>query len=201
MAKAIKALPVAPRRSILVALVGAEEQGLLGSKYYAEHPTFRPGKIAANLNFDGGNIWGNTHDVTFIGLGKSSIDAIVTSIAAEQGRVVKPDQYPDRGYFYRSDQFNFAKIGVPALYLDTGTEFVDRPADWGRQQQNHYTDVNYHQPSDQYDDSWNFDGMIEDALLGYWTGLAIANANEMPEWNPGDEFEAARLKALKTAAR
>ena len=198
IAKAIRGLPEAPRRSILVALVGAEEQGLLGSKYYAENPTFPAGKIAANINYDGGNIWGHTHDVTFIGLGKSSIDEIVEGIAAEQGRVVKPDQFPDRGYFYRSDQFSFAKIGVPALYLDTGVEFVDRPADWGKQQVNHYTDVNYHQPSDEYDDSWNFDGMIEDALLGYWTGLAIANADEMPRWNPGDEFEAARLDALSS---
>lgn len=196
IAKAIKALPQAPRRSILVALVGAEEQGLLGSKYYAANPTFPPGKIAANLNYDGGNIWGHTHDVTFIGLGKSSVDTIVEKIAAEQGRVVKPDQFADRGYFYRSDQFSFAKIGVPAMYLDTGTDFVDRPEGWGKEQVNHYTDVHYHQPSDEYDPSWVFDGMIADALLGYWTGLAIANADEMPRWQEGDEFEAARLEAL-----
>lgn len=196
MAQAIKALPVAPRRSILVALVGAEEQGLLGSKWYAANPTFAPGKIAANLNYDGGNIWGHTHDVTFVGLGKSSIDKIVAMIAAEQGRVVQADQFADRGYFYRSDQFSFAKIGVPAMYLDTGTNFVDRPTEWGREQQDHYTDVNYHQPSDEYNDGWNFDGMVSDALLGYWTGLAIANADEMPTWNAGDEFEAARQDAL-----
>lgn len=200
IAKAIMVLPQAPRRSTLIALVGAEEQGLLGSLYYAENPTFAPGKIAANLNYDGGNIWGDTHDVTFVGLGKSSIDAIVAAIAAEQGRVVKPDQFADRGYFYRSDQFSFARIGVPAMYLDTGTDFVDRPADWGAAQLNQYTDVNYHQPSDEYDDSWNFDGMVADALLGFWTGLAIANAEQMPAWNEGDEFEAARLKALAAAS-
>lgn len=199
IARAIKALPEAPRRSILVALVGAEEQGLLGSKWYAANPTFPPGKIAANLNYDGGNIWGHTHDVTFIGLGKSSIDQLVTMIAKEQGRVVKPDQFADRGYFYRSDQFSFAKIGVPAMYLDTGTDFVDRPPEWGREQQDHYTNVNYHQPTDEYNDSWVFDGMVSDALLGYWTGLAIANADELPQWTPGDEFEAARLEALKAA--
>ena len=198
IARALLALPEAPRRSVLFALVGAEEQGLLGSKYYASYPTFPAGKIAANINYDGGNIWGHTHDVTFVGLGKSSIDNIVTAIAAEQGRVVKPDQFPDRGYFYRSDQFSFASIGVPALYLDTGTDFVDRPAEWGEGQVNHYTDVNYHQPTDEYDPAWNFDGMISDAQLGYWTGLAIANADEMPQWNPGDEFEAARLEALRS---
>ncbi len=197
IAKAIKALPTPPRRSVLIALVGAEEQGLLGSEYYAAEPTFAPGKIAANLNYDGGNIWGHTHDVTFIGLGKSSIDQIMKLIADEQGRVVKPDQFADKGYFYRSDQFSFAKIGVPAMYLDTGTDFVDRPPGWGKEQLDHYTEVNYHQPSDEYDPSWNFDGMIDDALLGYWTGLAIANADEIPTWNPGDEFEAARIEALK----
>ncbi len=197
IAKAIKALPEAPRRSVLINLVGAEEQGLLGSEYYAANPTFAPGKIAANLNYDGGNIWGHTHDVTFIGLGKSTIDEIATLIAEEQGRVVKPDQFADKGYFYRSDQFSFAKIGVPAMYLDTGTDFVDRPPEWGREQQNHYTEVNYHQPTDEYDPSWDLGGMIADALLGYWTGLAIANADDMPTWSPGDEFEAARIEALK----
>jgi len=199
IARAIKALPEAPRRSVLVALVGAEEQGLLGSEWYAQHPTFPPGRIAANINYDGGNIWGHTHDVTIIGLGKSSIDELVERIAGEQGRVVKPDQFSDRGYFYRSDQFNFAKIGVPALYLDTGVDFVDRPPEWGREQQDHYTDVNYHQPSDEYDPGWNLEGMVDDALLGYWTGLAIANADAMPSWNPGDEFEAARKQALQKA--
>ena len=197
IAKAIKAMPVPPRRSILVNLVGAEEQGLLGSEYYATNPTFAPGKIAANLNYDGGNIWGHTHDVTFVGLGKSTVDEIVTLIAEEQGRVVKPDQFSDKGYFYRSDQFSFAKIGVPAMYLDTGTDFVDRPPEWGREQQEHYTEVNYHQPTDEYSPAWTFDGMVDDALLGFWTGLAIANADEKPIWNPGDEFEAARLEALE----
>ncbi len=200
IARALKALPEAPRRSVLFALVGAEEQGLLGSKYYAAQPTFAPGKIAANLNYDGGNIWGHTHDVTYIGLGKTTIDSIVSGIAAEQGRVVKPDQFADKGYFYRSDQFSFAQIGVPAMYLDTGTDFVDRPPGWGEEQLNHYTDVNYHQPSDEYDPSWNFEGMISDAQLGYWTGLAIANADEMQQWVQGDEFEAARMKALKEVA-
>jgi hypothetical protein len=196
IAKALKAMPEAPRRSVLIALVGAEEQGLLGSKYYAENPTFRPGKIAANINYDTVNVWGHTHDITFIGLGKSTADQITRLIAAEQGREVKPDQFPARGSFYRSDQFSFAKIGVPALYLDPGMDFVDRPPGWGKEQVNHFTDVNYHQPSDEYDPSWNLDGMIEDAKLGFWVGLAVANADEMPSWNEGDEFEATRLEAL-----
>ena len=134
--------------------------------------------------------------ITYIGLGKSSISQLVSMVAEEQGRVTKPDQFPDRGSFYRSDQFSFAKIGVPAMYLRTGTDFVDRPPEWGREQQNHYTNVNYHQPSDEYDPSWNLEGMVSDATLGFWVGLAVANKDEMPTWNAGDEFEAARLKAL-----
>jgi hypothetical protein len=196
IARALKALPEAPRRSSLFAFVGAEEQGLLGSLYYANNPTFAPGRIAANINYDNPNILGDTHDVTFVGLGKSSIDQILELIAAEQGREVKPDQFADKGYFYRSDQFSLAKIGVPAMYLKPGTEYVDRPPGWGREQQDHYTNVHYHQPSDEYNDSWDFSGLIEDALLGYWTGLAVANADEMPAWKPGDEFEAARLEAI-----
>jgi len=196
IARALKALPEAPRRSSLFALVGAEEQGLLGSLYYANNPTFPAGKIAANINYDNPNILGDTHDVTFVGLGKSSIDQILELIAEEQGREVKPDQFADKGYFYRSDQFSLAKIGVPAMYLKPGTDYVDSQPGRGREQQEHYTNVHYHQPSDEYNDSWDFSGLIEDALLGYWTGLAIANSDEMPAWNPGDEFEAARLKAI-----
>ena len=196
IARALQALPEAPRRSSVFALVGAEEQGLLGSLYYANNPTFAPGRIAANINYDNPNILGDTHDVTFVGLGKSSIDRILELIAEEQGREVKPDQFADKGYFYRSDQFSLAKIGVPAMYLKPGTDYVDRPPGWGREQQEHYTNVHYHQPSDEYNDSWDFKGLIEDALLGYWTGLAIANSDEMPAWNPGDEFEAARMRAI-----
>ncbi len=118
------------------------------------------------------------------------------AVAKQQGRVVKPDQMPDRGHYYRSDQFSFAEIGVPALYLDTGTDFIGRPPGWGKEQIEDYEAHRYHQPSDQIDDSWNYDGMIEDAQLGFWTGLLLANAAQMPSWKPGDEFEAARKKAI-----
>ncbi|MGI9222679.1 MAG: M20/M25/M40 family metallo-hydrolase [Woeseiaceae bacterium] len=197
MAKAFKALPEGHRRSVMFLFVGAEEQGLLGSKWYAANPTVSPGKIAANLNYDGGNLHGRTHDIVYIGFGKTSIDDLVIEYAAEQGRVVKPDQFADRGYFYRSDQFSFARIGVPAMYLDPGTDYVDRPPEWGRQVVEEYTSNHYHQPSDEYDPNWNLEGMIDDAKIGFWTGLAIANSDEMPTWNEGDEFEAARLKSLK----
>ena len=199
MGKAFKALPTPPRRSIMLLFVAAEEQGLLGSQYYAEHPTIPPGKIAANINYDGGNIWGRAKDIVYVGKGKSSLDAHVETIAQLQGRTVTPDQFPDRGFFYRSDQFNFAKIGVPALYLDTGTDFIGKPAGWGKEQHEAYQAKNYHQASDEIDASWNFDGMIEDAQLGFYVGLNVANADEMPTWVPGDEFEAARKQALSAA--
>jgi Zn-dependent M28 family amino/carboxypeptidase len=196
IAGAIRALPNPPRRSVLILFVAAEEQGLLGSEYYARHPTFHPGAIAANINLDGGNIWGRTRDLTYIGYGKSDLDSVVEAAAAEQGRTVQGDQFPDRGFFYRSDQFNFAQIGVPAIYLDTGTDFIDRPAGWGESQIEAWEEAKYHQPGDEIDDSWNFDGMIQDARLAFYCGIAIAQADEMPRWKPGDEFEAARLAAL-----
>jgi Zn-dependent M28 family amino/carboxypeptidase len=196
VAEAIQALPAPPRRSILILFVAAEEQGLLGSAYYALHPTFAPGKIAANVNLDGGNIWGRTRDVTYIGYGKSTLDTVVEHAVASQGRTVQGDQFPDRGFFYRSDQFSFAKIGVPAIYLDVGTDFIGQPEGWGVTQIETWEAVQYHQPSDELDESWNFDGMIEDAQLAFYIGLTIAAEDDMPTWNAGDEFEAARLAAL-----
>ncbi len=200
IARAMKALPTAPRRSVVIALVAAEEQGLLGSKWYAEHPTFAPGKIAVDINYDGGNIWGRSRDVTLVGLGKSSVDEVALAVAKRQGRVVKPDQFPSRGYYYRSDQFSFARIGVPGMYPKSGTDMVGKPPGWGREQIDHYTAVDYHKPGDEYSDAWDFDGLIDNAQLGYWTGLEVANADAMPQWKPGDEFAEARKAALDAAA-
>ena len=196
IARAFAALPDKPRRSIMLSFVAAEEQGLLGSAYFARNPPVPAGRMAANINYDGANIWGRNRDVTYIGYGKSSLDDVVEKYAAEQGRKVMPDQFPDRGFFYRSDQFNFAKIGVPAIYLDTGTDFIDRPAGWGKQQIEAWEAIDYHQPSDELLDSWNFEGMIEDSVLGFKMGLYLAEQDDLPTWNAGDEFEAARLEAL-----
>ncbi len=197
IAKALAALPERPRRSILLLFVGVEEQGLLGSEHYARHPTFPPGRIAADINFDEGNIWGRAADLTSVALGKSaSLDRVVAAQAARQGRTVVEDPFPDRGHFYRSDQFSFAKMGVPGIYFAPGTDFRGRPAGWGKQAVESWEATKYHQPSDRLTPEWNFDGMIEDAQLGFFTGLAIAQADEMPTWTKGDEFEAARQRAL-----
>jgi Zn-dependent M28 family amino/carboxypeptidase len=196
VARALAALPQRPRRSVLALFVAGEERGLLGSMYYAEHPSFPAGRIAADINIDGGNIFGRTRDATLISLGKSSLDAVAESVARSQGRTLKPDQFPDRGYYYRSDQFSFAKIGVPALFFADGTDFIGRPAGWGRKQIEEWELKKYHQPSDRLDGSWNFDGMIEDAQLDMLSAWLIAQADAMPSWRSGDEFEAARQRAL-----
>lgn len=199
IAKAFKALPRPPRRSMLFLALGVEESGLLGSEHYAKHPTFPPAKIAADVNFDGANIWGRTQDVAVIGYGKSSLDRVAEAAAKRQGRIVVGDQFPDRGFYYRSDQFNFARIGVPALYFDSGTEYVGRPAGWGKDRIEEWEATRYHQPSDQLDKSWNFDGIVDDARLGFFAGLSVAESDEMPSWAPGDEFEPARKKTGEAA--
>ncbi len=200
MAKAFTGLSEAPRRSILFAFVAAEEQGLLGSQFLAQNPPIPTARMTANLNFDGANIWGRTSDITYIGYGKTSLDAVVERYAEAQGRAVKPDQFADKGYFYRSDQFSFAKVGVPALYLDPGTEYLGQPEGYGKEVVDAWIETHYHQPSDELVDDWVFDGMIEDARLGFLIGLDIAEADEDPTWNAGDEFAAARLAALAALA-
>jgi hypothetical protein len=201
IARAFKALAAPPRRSLLVLFSAAEEQGLLGSRFFAEHPPVPARKLTAVLNYDGGNIWGRTRDVSQIGMGKSSVDEIVARVAAWQGRTVEGDEFPDRGTLYRSDQFSFAKVGVPALYMKPGTDYIGRPKGWGREQIVNYEAHDYHQPSDEIRPTWNFDGMIEDAQFGFLAALEIANADRAPTWVPGDEFEAARKASLAGDSR
>jgi len=193
VARAFAALPERPKRSVLVAMVGAEEQGLVGSEYFALHPSLARRDLAAGFNLDSGNIHGRTRDIVVIGKGKSSLDELAEQVARFQQREIKPDQFPDKGYFYRSDQFSFARVGVPAIGLDSGTDFLGRDPDWGRKQVEAYTARDYHQPSDELTPEWNFEGMVEDAQFAFWLGLLVANANEPPRWNKGDEFEALRL--------
>jgi Zn-dependent M28 family amino/carboxypeptidase len=200
VARAFAALPERPRRSILILPVAAEEQGLLGSRYYSRHPTVHPGKIAANINIDSASIFGRTRDVAVIGRGKSGLEDLLERAAAMQGRVVVDEPFPDKGYYYRSDQFNFAKIGAPALYFKEGTDFLGRPPGWGRRMEDAWRETRYHQPSDEVYEDWSFAGMAEDAVLAFWVGLSVAEADEPPGWKPGDEFEAIRRQALADAA-
>ncbi|MFB1484353.1 M28 family metallopeptidase [Corallococcus sp. RDP092CA] len=197
VARAFASLPTPPRRSILFAAVAAEEYGLLGSAYLAAHPPVPPGRIAADINVDGGNVLGRTRDITVIGLGKSSLDTYVTTMARTQGRTVKADQLSDRGFFYRSDQFNFARQGIPAAYFGSGMDFIGRPEGWGKQQRGQWETKHYHQPSDELRPEWDLSGAVEDARLFFLVGAQVARAPEMPAWNKGDEFEAARLRSLE----
>jgi len=197
VARAFADLRTPPRRTVYFAFVAGEEQGLLGSQYFANHPPVPVGRIAANINIDEANWFGKTRDISLIGLGKSSLDRDVIAVAKTQGRVVKPDEFPDRGRFYRSDQFNFAKVGVPAAYLKFGTDVIGKPPGYGKEQLENYEKTTYHQPSDEYRDAFDFSGAVEDSRLAFLLGCRVASANEMPRWNKGDEFEAARNKALE----
>ena len=196
IARAFANLPKKPARSILFAAVGAEEQGLLGSEYLAANPPMPAGKMAAVVNIDGLNTLGRSRDINFIGYGKSSLDRIVQGFAKLQNRVVVPDTAPDKGYYYRSDQFNLAKIGVPGVYLHSGIEILGKPQGWGKEQNEEWIKTKYHQPSDEYSEDWNLEGAVEDSKLLFYVGLRVAQEKEMPQWNPGDEFEAARKAAL-----
>jgi hypothetical protein len=196
LADAFGAQAKPPRRSLMVLFPAAEEQGLLGSKYFADHPTVAPGKIAANINFELGNIWGRTGDVTIFGRGKSTLEDLLTELAKQQGRYVTGESTPRAGWYYRSDQFSFARIGVPAIWFKSGIDFHDRPEGWGEQQYAEWIQRNYHRPTDEVEAWWNYEGMVEDAQLGFRLALAVASADEMPSWYPGDEFEDERVQAL-----
>jgi Zn-dependent M28 family amino/carboxypeptidase len=199
VAKAFASLPAAPARSTYFAFVAGEEQGLLGSEFLAKHSPVPAGRIAADINIDGIGWYGKTRDVALIGLGKSSLDGDVRAVAKMQGRRVEGDQFPDRGTFYRSDQFSFANVGVPAAYLKKGTDVIGKPASFGREQEENYEKTDYHQPSDEFRETWDFSGAVEDVKLAFWLGCRVADAPELPRWNKGDEFEAARLKAVGEA--
>jgi Zn-dependent M28 family amino/carboxypeptidase len=190
-------LPTPPKRSILFVSVTAEEQGLLGSEYYAVTPVYPLAKTAANINMDGLNVYGRTKDITLIGLGASDLDDYVKDAAGEQGRVIRPDPEPEKGFYYRSDHFNFAKQGVPALDPDSGIDYVGKPADYGKKVRDNYTEHDYHQPSDIVRPDWDLSGAREDLKVFLAVGYRIAEADKLPEWKPGNEFKAKRDAMLK----
>jgi len=198
VARAFSSLPKRPARSVLFAAVAAEEKGLLGSQYLVRHPPVPLGRIAVDINMDGFHIFGATRDVSVEGLGKTSLDRTLAELARTQGRVLVPDEFPDQGYFYRSDQFSFARAGVPALHFSAGTDVVGQPAGWGRAQQEAWVATHYHQPSDEVSPEWRLAGAVQDAQLYFLLGVAVAQAPGLPSWVKGDEFEAAG-KAVRAA--
>jgi Zn-dependent M28 family amino/carboxypeptidase len=197
MARAFTQLPTAPRRSILFLSVTAEEQGLLGSEYYAAQPLYPLAKTLADINMDALNVTGRTKDLVVIGLGASQLDDYARAAAREQGRTLKPDAEPEKGFYYRSDHFNFAKVGVPALNTDEGVDFVGRPASFGIEVRERYTNERYHKPSDEVTPDWDLSGLAEDVQLLFAVGYRVAQADPYPAWSPGNEFKAIRDAQLK----
>ena len=187
-----------PKRSILFLMVTAEEKGLLGSEYYALNPLYPLAKTVANINIDGVNQWGRTKDITVVGMGASDLDDYLRDAAAEQNRTLRPDPEPEKGFYYRSDHFNFAKQGVPALYTDTGIDYIGKPPEYSKQKRDEYTEKDYHAPSDEVKPDWDLSGASEDAQLLYVVGYRVANAGKFPEWKPGNEFRAKREQMLGT---
>jgi Zn-dependent M28 family amino/carboxypeptidase len=200
IARAYKQLQTPPRRSILFLSVTAEEQGLLGSRYYAEHPLYPLARTALDINMDGMNVRGRTRDLVMIGMGNSTLDELVADIARELGRTVKPDPEPEQGHFYRSDHFSFAKEGIPAFDPDAGIDFIGRPDGWGLEMRRKYTAENYHKPSDKIQSDWDMSGAVQDAQLYFLVGYRVANSDTMPEWKPGAEFKAKRDAMRRSAS-
>ena len=199
LAETFAALEIPPRRSVLFMAVTAEESGLLGSKYYARNPVYPLVKTAAVVNMDSLNVWGETKDITVIGLGNSTLDETVRTIARRQGRRVRSDPEPEKGYFYRSDHFEFAKEGVPALYAESGVDYVGKPEGWGLEVREKYTAEDYHKPSDEVKPDWDLSGMVTDVRLLFQVGYQVANQEELPRWMPGTEFKAKREEMLRAA--
>lgn len=200
LAEAFTKLQSPPKRSILFLAVTAEEKGLLGAKYYAANPLYPLERTLANINMDGINQWGRTKDIVIIGLGNSTLDEALSEAAAGQGRTVKPDPEPEKGFFYRSDHFEFAKVGVPALYTDPGVDYIGKPPGYSEQKRNEYTEHDYHKVSDEIKPDWDLSGAVEDAQLLFQVAYRVAQGDKYPEWKSGTEFKARREEMLRKNA-
>lgn len=196
IARQLKKVKPAPKRTMLFLFVTAEEQGLLGSQYYTDFPLYPLEKTLAVINVDGINQWGRTKDLTVIGLGASDLDDYALEAAREQGRVLRPDPESEKGFYYRSDHFNFAKKGVPAFDPDAGIEFVGKPEGYGKQKRDDYTSKDYHAPSDTVKPDWDLGGAADDGKLFLAIGYRVAQAEKFPEWKTGNEFKSIRDKAM-----
>ncbi|GAB3536395.1 M28 family metallopeptidase [Pontibacter brevis] len=200
LAEAYAAMPTRPKRSILFLAVTAEEKGLLGSKYYAENPLYPLNKTVANINMDVLNAYGPTEDVVVIGYGNSTLEDVLAEEAASQNRRIVPEASPEKGSFYRSDHFEFAKQGVPALYAKSGVVARNQPADYVQQWSDNYTANDYHKLSDEVRDDWNLEGAVEDLQLFLRVGYRVANTERLPEWKSGTEFKAKREASLAASS-
>jgi len=188
-----------PRRSFLFVFVTAEESGLLGSEFFGQNPVVPADKIVANLNVDGGNVLGRVRDLTVLGSNKSSLGPTLARMLATRGMRITPEEHPERGYFYRSDHFSFAKVGIPSISLGAGTDFVGRPKGWGVEQNEEYTAKRYHQPSDEYRPDFDLTGAAQLAEIVLRFGTSVANSSTVPAWNPDAEFREIRERSLRAS--
>ncbi len=201
IARAFTHIRPVPKRSLLFLFVTAEEKGLLGSKYYASAPLYSLEQTLADINLDGINLWGRTRDMISIGMGQSTLDDLLVEVAHTRGRTVEPDAEPEKGYYYRSDHFEFAKQGVPALDPDSGRQYIGKPADYGKKKQDEYTEKDYHKVSDEVKPDWDLSGAAEDLKTLLEVGYRVAEGDRFPEWKPDSEFRARREAMLGTGRR
>jgi Zn-dependent M28 family amino/carboxypeptidase len=194
IAEAFGKMKTAPKRTFVFLFVTAEEKGLLGSKYYAEHPLYPLAGTLANINMDGLNPWGGTRDIEVVGYGQTTLEDDLAKVATARGRVIRPDSEPQKGRFYRSDHFEFAKVGVPGLYIKGGVDVIGKSAGYGKRKLDEYTERDYHKLTDEIKPDWDFSGAVQDLRLLVEVGLAVANGETVPGWKEGSEF---RSKAAK----
>jgi Zn-dependent M28 family amino/carboxypeptidase len=194
IARVLSQLPLSqrPRRSFLFLITTGEEQGLIGSEWYSLHPLVPLNKTAADINLDSMNILGPTRDFVPLGAERSTLKNIVADIARERSLRISPDPRPEQGSFYRSDHFPFAKVGVPSISLKEGSDYTGHSREWGEQKFKEYNEAHYHQPSDEFREDWNFQGMIQESDFALEIGRRVADALMMPQFNPNDEFARAR---------
>ena len=192
LAQAFANMVPRPKRSILFLSVTAEEKGLLGARYYAENPLYPLMQTVANINMDGVNQWGKTKDLVVVGTGQSNLEDTLAEAAKDQDRILIDDPEPEKGFYYRSDHFEFAKKGVPALYTNSGEQYIDKPAGFARQKRDEYTANDYHKPSDEVKPDWDLTGAVEDLKLLFEVGYRVAQSDQQPQWKDGSEFKSVK---------
>jgi Zn-dependent M28 family amino/carboxypeptidase len=195
VARAWAGLPEKPRRSAIFLAATSEEAGLLGSRYFGEHPPIPAGKLALAINYDGFQPWGRTRDVVVNGSDRLTVFPLVQEAAQRFNFAIAPDPRPEAGLYYRSDHFSFARVGIPAFSIEEGRDLLGKPAGTGEKLYADYNDHRYHQPTDKYSDDWDFSGMEEYCRFGMLIGVNVANNPKLPTWRPGDEFLPAREKS------
>jgi Zn-dependent M28 family amino/carboxypeptidase len=195
IARAFENLKTKPERTILFISVTGEEQGLLGSQYYAQHPIYPLSKTVAEMNMDGINVWGKTKDVVITGQGQSELEDYVRKEAEAEGRYIAPEAHPEAGHYFRSDHFSFAKVGVPALDISSGIDDALKGKEYGKQLQDDYVAHRYHRPSDEFNPAWTYEGALQDMEILFNIGNQLASSDAWPKWKTGSEFKAAREKS------